>query len=267
MITSRNHPQIRAFRRLLARKGRQDSGSFIAEGIRQVTTLIESSYVVETLIVAPDLLASATAWDVVARHRSGGGTCLMVSADVFASISVRENPQGLAAVASSGIRRLDEVDASTRRLWVALIDPQDPGNVGTIARTCDAVGAAGIILIGNAVDPYHPRSIRASVGAVFTQEIVTCSGGDLVAWSRANELPLVGTSDTADLDYRQLPSTREMVLVMGSERQGIPDAMRTHLDSVVRIPMSGSCDSLNLAVATSVILYEIAYGKARREAV
>lgn len=260
MITSRNNPQIRDIRKLLTRKGRQASGTFIAEGIRQVTALVSSRHDIQMLVVAPDLLTSRVAWDLVGQHRARGGECLQVSQDVFRCLSIRDNPQGLACVGYARIGTLRKLGDPGRSLWVALIDPQDPGNLGTIVRTCDAVGASGMIIVGGGVDPYHPTAIRASAGAIFTCDIVRANFAELHAWSRESNFELVGTSDTAEFDYR-MPSTAEAngtILVMGSERQGMPDEMKQNVDRMIRVPMVGICDSLNLAVATSVILYELA---------
>ena len=259
MITSRNHPQIRKCRKLLTRKGRDESNCFLVEGIRPIASLFECDAHVELLIAAPDLLSSQVGWNLVAQHRTGGGECLTVSADVFGSLSVRDNPQGLAAVAKSDIKALDDLDTARNTVWVVLIDPQDPGNLGTITRSCDAVGAGGIILVGNAVDPYHPKAIRSSLGALFSRPVVKSDLDDVLNWAQRNNMVLLGTSDKSNLDFREwkIDSAVSTVLIMGSERQGIPDDVLRKLTSVVRIPMLGMCDSLNLAVATSIMLYEV----------
>jgi TrmH family RNA methyltransferase len=232
---------------------------FLAEGIRQVTALLSSEYETETLFIAPDLLTSASAWEIVADYRTRGGECLNLSREVFASISTRDHPQGMNCVARSRIEDLSQVRPAHGSTWVALMTPQDPGNVGTILRTCDAVGASGIILLDGGVDPYHPTAIRAATGATFSQSIAAASTGEFVEWAKSHGMRLIGTSDAAESDYRDHSQFDDSprAVVMGSERQGIPESVVPRLDRLVRIPMVGMCDSLNLAVATSIILYEL----------
>jgi TrmH family RNA methyltransferase len=140
---------------------------------------------------------------------------------------------------------------------VALSSIQSPGNLGTLLRTADAVGAAGVILLGDGVDPYDPAAVRASMGAIFSQRFVRASTRELAAWKRRSGALLVGTSPAAPTDYQALTYPPSLVLFMGHERQGLSPEEQALCDELVRIPMVGSSDSLNLAVATSVMLYEV----------
>ena len=133
---------------------------------------------------------------------------------------------------------------------------QDPGNIGTILRTCDAVGVSGLILLANSADPYDPSAVRASMGAIFTQRLVRATWNDFVAWKKAHAVPLVGTSGGAAQDYQRVAFPAPMVLLMGSEREGLSPTQQAACDLLVRIPMVGHSDSLNLAIATAVVLYE-----------
>ena len=141
--------------------------------------------------------------------------------------------------------------------WIALDAAQDPGNLGTILRTGDAVGAAGVILLGHAADPYDPAALRASMGAVFSQRLVRANFEDLVRWKERNGAALIGTSDAAPTDYQAVRYPRPAILLMGSEREGLSQEQQAACDHLARIPMVGHSDSLNLAVATAVMLYEI----------
>ena len=134
---------------------------------------------------------------------------------------------------------------------------QSPGNLGTILRCCDAVGCAGVILLGKATDPYDPACVRASMGALFTQRFVRCTPEEFMAWKQKHGCLLVGTSPHAGDDYQKATYPAPVVLFMGSERKGLPPEFQTLCDRMVRIPMIGSSDSLNLAMATSVLLYEV----------
>lgn len=262
MITSASNERVKAIRRLQERKARQESGLFFVEGLRVVAEAVEQSAAVETLVVAPDLLRSEFGQRLVAGQRARNVEVLEVSAEVFQRLSVKEGPQGLAAVIRQHWCNLEAVDfkpgsALSSGTWVALDSVADPGNLGTILRTHDAVGGQGVILLDQSTDPYDPSAARASMGALFTQKLVHATFAQFASWKRAVGVPVVGTSDKASSDYHAYRYPGSLVLLMGSEREGL---MKHHLDlcdAVVSIPMLGKSDSLNLAVATAVVLYEI----------
>jgi len=284
VVVGRTNKRVAAVRRLRGRREREETGLFWAEGIRVVLEAIETGAAVETLVVAPDLLRSRVAREAAAAAAAAGTPCLVVSADVFRSLSVKEGPQGLGAVVRQRWSRLDELipdrrpaTAATERpapaalsatepLFVALVAVQDPGNLGTIIRTCDAAGGWGVILVGDGADPYDPTAVRASMGSVFSQKLVRTGFPELRAWTRRGGLALVGTSGGAAVAYDD-PSVAAryrgpVVLLMGSEREGLTAEQQAGCDIVVKIPMAGRADSLNLAVAAGIVLYEI---RRRRE--
>ncbi len=266
MITSLANEKIRAIRKLHERKARQESGLFTIEGLRIVAEALEQAEAgrvkIETLVVAPELLKSSFGRDLVAEQASKGAAVLEVSAEVFDRISLKEGPQGLAAVVQQRwlpLRdaRLAENRVTGSRTWVALDAVADPGNLGTILRTHDAVGGQGVILLDQSTDPYDPSSVRGSMGAVFTQRLVRASFEEFAEWKRSYGYPVIGTSDKARVDYHAFRYPQALVLLMGSERQGLQEHHLALCDEVVSIPMLGKSDSLNLAVATAVVLYEI----------
>jgi TrmH family RNA methyltransferase len=211
---------------------------------------------VRTAVVAPELLTSRYGRDLA--HRLGERAPVVeVSGDVFRSISPREGPQGIGAVVRQRWHELGSADPSEDFCWVALDSAQDPGNVGTIIRTSDAVGGAGILLLGHGADPFDPATVRASMGALFSQHLVRTGFDELTDWTRRHRLMLVGTSDAAPVDYRDTRYRSPLVLLMGSEREGLSEEQLAACDMAVRIPMAGRSDSLNLAVATGVMLYEV----------
>ncbi len=256
-ISSRNNARIKAIRKLRHRHEREQTGSFLVEGIRLVSEAIQNGADVSEIIVAPDLLKSRFALGLVDAQRGVGTRILYVSADVFASISDRDHPQGLAAVAAQRWQALEHLTPTGQSLWVALDSVADPGNLGTIVRTADAVGAAGVMLLGRSTDPFDPAAVRASMGSIFTLQLIRSSADDLMAWTRQHGVLLVGTSPAATSDYLDVDYQRPLVLLMGSEREGLGDELQHACDQLVRLPMVGRADSLNLAVATGVVLYEI----------
>jgi RNA methyltransferase, TrmH family len=257
IITSTSNPQIKTIRKLRERKERQQSGLFFIEGLRIVAEAISQQARIETLIVAPELLSSDFGRDLIKQETQKGSRILEVSAEVFESLASKEGPQGLAAVLHQAIFPLEQVCLKDNDLWVALDAVADPGNLGTILRTLDGVGGQGVILLDQCTDPYDPTSVRASMGALFDLKIVKSSFEAFAAWKQNNHVALIGTSGAAQQDYHLLSYPRPLVLLMGSERQGLLEKHIRLCDHLVSIPMKGKSDSLNLAVATAITLYEI----------
>ena len=257
MITSHANEQVRRLRRLQERKERAASGLFYLEGLRIVGEAIETGAAVEELVTAPDLLRSEYGQKLVTAHRAAGGQVLEVSAEVFERLASKDGPQGIAAVVRQRWERLEDVALKPGRPWVALDSVADPGNLGTILRTNDGAGGEGVILLDQSTDPYDPGAVRASMGAVFAQKLVRASFAEFAAWKRERGAWLVGTSGAAAQDFHAARYPESLVALMGSERQGLGPEALALCDLVVSIPMLGKSDSLNLAAATAVILYEL----------
>jgi len=256
MITSQANERIKGIRRLKERKFRQQTGLFLVEGVRIVIEAIRQAARVETLIFAPELLTSEIGIRTVNEQISKGTPILEVSAAVFQSISDKEGPQGLAAVVKQQWKPLDEIFIE-KGLWVALDSVADPGNLGTILRTTEAAGGVGVILLDQSTDPYDPAAVRASMGAVFDLTLVRTTFEDFVKFKKRVGFFMAGTDGEAETDYRDVDYPQPMVLLMGSEREGLLPKHYQACDIVVRIPMMGRSDSLNLAVATGIALYGI----------
>ena len=257
LITSSANPRIKAIRKLRDRKERQETGLFYIEGLRPVAEAVQLHADIEYLVAAPDLLVSPFAQNLLAEQRLKDQPIIEVSAEVFSGFALKEGPQGIGAVIHQHWQTLDQANAAPGMLWIALDAVADPGNLGTILRTGDAIGAAGVILLDHATDPYDPTAVRASMGALFSQQIVKASFEEFVSWKTKQNIPVTGASGAASLDYHAFAYPDPGVLLMGSERQGLlPQHLRI-CDQLVSIPMVGRSDSLNLAVATAVILYEI----------
>ena len=256
VISSRANPRIARLRALRRRADREQSGLFLAEGIQLSIAAIEAGIEVEEVIVAPSRLRSDAGWATVEAARRAGRSVVQVTPDIFESFSSRENPSGLAVVGRQRWSSLGERWATEGLCSVALEGVQDPGNLGTILRTMDAVGAAGLVLIGETTDPYDPSALRASTGALFWRPLARASLAELDAWKRANGVTVVGTSDAGAVDYRSRVYRRPMLVLLGSEQHGLSAAGLALCDSVVSVPMAGRCDSLNLSVAAAVVLYQ-----------
>lgn len=256
-ITSTDNPNAKLIRKLRDRKFRRASGLFYVEGLRLVGEAIELGAAIEFLIFSPELLVSEFGADLILRAKAGGIPSLEVSANVFRSISLKERPQGIGAVVRQRWQHLDQVHSAPDDLWIVLGEVADPGNLGTILRTSDAVGAKGAILLNHSTDPYDPTAVRASMGAIFSQSLVRANLDEFAAWKGRTGCRVVGASGSAELDYHEAHYPNPLALMMGSERHGLGPAHLKLCDLVVRIPMVGRSDSLNLGVAAAVILYEI----------
>ncbi len=262
IISSITNSRIKYIRSLAHRQEREKTQLFFVEGIRIVAEAIQLRAQIQTLVYAPTLLKSQFGMDLVRQQEQQGIACLEVSADVFKSLSVKDGPQGLGAVVQQQWESLAKLQGDEGLCWVALDAAQDPGNIGTILRTSDAVGCAGLLLLGQCADPYDSGALRASMGAIFSQRLVKASFADFAQWKRERGLTVVGTSDKGSVNYREATYRGPLVLLMGSEREGLSLEQQAACDTMVHIPMVGRSDSLNLAVATGVVLYEILYQKA-----
>jgi RNA methyltransferase, TrmH family len=246
---------VRRLRALRSPAERQRTGVCYIEGPRIVMQALRAGVSLRLGVVAPELVARSGATEALVSLRHSGVPIAELSADAFARISFKENLHGIGAVVQTWGEPLASL-AAPAATWVALSGIGNPGNLGAIMRTCDAVGAAGLILLDQTTDPFHPAAVRASMGALFSQRIVRGTFDAFQAWARQAAVAVVGTTPDAPLSYRALAYTQPCVLLLGSERDGLSSAQTAACDCLVRFPMVGTSDSLNVAVAASVVLYE-----------
>ena len=226
------------------------------EGIRPVGEAVEAGAGIEFILFAPDLLTSEFALRLIAEQSARGAACLAVSPEVFASLAEKENPQGILAVVRQRLVPLAELSPDSLGWGVAVVSPQDPGNVGAFLRTMDAVGADGLILLDDAVDPYHPTAVRASMGAISTVPLATATFGQFAEWARRNLYHVFGASAHGSVEHAAVPAyPRPRILLLGSEREGLSKEQAAVCEKLIRLPMRGRVSSLNLAVAAGIMLY------------
>jgi TrmH family RNA methyltransferase len=257
-IQSPANNSLKAIRKLHNRKAREESGLFFVEGIRIVADAIEHSNSVQQVYFCPALLNSDFAQKMIQQALAQGIDVIDLSEPAFLSIAAKDNPQGIAAVAGRNYLSLADFSIQQDDIWVVLDTIRDPGNIGTILRTLDGVNGTGVILLDDCVDAYDPTAVRASMGAIFTRKIIRTTFHEFVQCKSANSFTLVGTSDHEGRHhYREFSYPAPTFLLMGSEREGLPEAHINLCGDLVYIPMLGTCDSLNLAIATGIILYEV----------
>ncbi|HYD37275.1 MAG TPA: RNA methyltransferase [Allosphingosinicella sp.] len=255
-ITAFSNPLVKDVRALREKKGRRRQGMFLAEGLRILTEAREAGRLPAILFYAAgtehELLGSLVA-EVEAAH----GDVIETNVDILHKLSGKDNPQTVLGVYRAFDTSLERIDRSAAPLWIVAQALRDPGNLGTILRTGDAVGAGGLILVDDCVDPFSTEAVRASMGALFTQKVATAPWPDFLAWLRSDEGQLIGTSLRAELDYQAPRYQKPAFLLVGNEAQGLPEAYEAQCDLLVKMPMLGKADSLNAAVATAVMAYEV----------
>ncbi len=268
-FTSPNNPKIKQIRALRQRKQRDATGLFVVEGIRHVGEAADASAAADArkamesdwlayLCYCPELLTSDFARELIQKQEKRGLPCYAVSAATFETLAEKDNPQGILAVARQRHLPLNKLAPDCFPWGVAVVAPQDPGNIGTILRTIDAAGASGLLLLNSSVDPYHPGAVRASMGSLFWYPLVTTTFEEFAQWVKRHGYHVYGTSARGSVPASQAPTyTRPAILLMGSEREGLTEDQRAACELLIRLPMKGRVTSLNLAVATGVMLYEM----------
>ncbi|MGN6282367.1 TrmH family RNA methyltransferase [Frateuria sp.] len=257
-VTSLANPLIKDIRALAMKKYRDQTRSFIAEGLKLVVDALDAGWTIRTLVFAKSALGNVAVERAAARTVAAGGTVLEVNEKILAAITRRDNPQMVVGVFEQRFRQLADVRPSAGEVWVALDRVRDPGNLGTIMRTVDAVGASGVMLVGDCTDPFSMETVRATMGSVFSVPLARCDAEAFTRWRAKLDARLVGTHLKGSVDYRTVDYAKgPVILLMGNEQQGLPEPLARACDTLVRIPQAGRADSLNLAVATGVMLYEI----------
>jgi TrmH family RNA methyltransferase len=255
-ITAFSNPLVKDVRALREKKGRRRHEMFIAEGLRILTEAREAGRLPAILFYAEGAqhpLLQALVAEVEAAH----GDVIETTPDILHKLSGKDNPQVVLGVYRAFDTALDRLDRAAAPLWIVAQALRDPGNLGTILRTGDAVGAGGLILVDDCVDPFSVEAVRASMGALFTQRIAAAPWDAFVRWLRAGEGQLIGTSLRTELDYQEPRYARPAFILVGNEAQGLPAAYEEECDLLVKMPMMGKADSLNAAVATAVMAYEV----------
>jgi TrmH family RNA methyltransferase len=258
LITSSSNPLVRRARKLRHRKFREAEGVFLIEGIAQVRQAIDHGVPLESILVAPELLASDGALQAVEQQATAGTRVARLGREAFESIVERDHPSGLAAIAPLRRAPVTDLVAAPDSLFVAAHEVGNPGNLGSIIRTVDAVGGSGVIVVGKSTDHHHPASVKASMGTMFSVPVVYARDFDEVfAWCLMEEVSTVATSSKVATSFYDAELDTPLLVILGSETTGLPRDVLERAEGAVTIPMQGAASSLNLAVSCGVLLYEI----------
>ncbi len=256
-ITGFSNPMVKRLRSLRDKKHRRREGLFLAEGLRLLTDARQCGHVPQVLVMAagrdPHPLVAALERDV----HAAGGTVIETTPDILAKITGKANPQVVAGAFAELDTALDRIDRDTAPIWLVAQALRDPGNLGTMLRTADAVGAGGLILIDDCTDPFGVEAVRASMGAIFTQSLAQARWEEFEPWLRAGNGQLVAASLREAVPYRGAPYAAPCFVMVGNESQGLPEAYEAACDLRVTMPMRGRADSLNAAMAAGVLAYEV----------
>ncbi|AMY02367.1 RNA methyltransferase [Mesorhizobium ciceri] len=267
-VTSLANPLVKDIKALAQKKFRDQQNAFMAEGLKLVIDALDLGWQIRTLVFAKAGRGNAAVEKVAARTVAAGGMVLEVSEKVLVAITRRDNPQMVVGVFSQKFLALKDVRADNGDVWVALDRVRDPGNLGTVIRTVDAVGAKGVILVGDTTDPFSVETVRATMGSIFAVPVAKATTEAFLAWRGGFSGLVAGTHLKGAVDYRSVDFSRgPVLLMMGNEQQGLPESLAASCDRLLRIPQAGRADSLNLAVATGIMLFEIRRGALKLESI
>jgi RNA methyltransferase, TrmH family len=256
-VTAFSNSTVKRLRSLRDKKHRRSEGLFLAEGLRIIAEARDSGRLPEIIAFSSEGAKHSLAAEIIAATEAAGGEAIETTADILSKMSGKDNPQMLLAAYRQPETDLNAIDRSTSPIWIVAQALRDPGNIGTILRTGDAVGAGGLILVDDCADPFSVEAVRASMGAVFTQAIATASWSDFLLWLHFEDSQLVGTSLKATTDYLEAGYYPPCFLLIGNEQQGLPESYEAECDLLVKIPMAGRADSLNAAVAAAVMAFSV----------
>jgi RNA methyltransferase, TrmH family len=256
-VTAFSNSTVKLLRSLRDKKARRAEGLFLAEGLRILAEARDSGRLPEIVAFSPEGAKHPLAAEIIAAVEAAGGDAIETTPDILSKMSGKDNPQMLLGAYRQPDTALERIDRAKAPLWIVAQALRDPGNIGTILRTGDAVGAGGLFLIDDCADPFSVEAVRASMGALFTQEIAAARWPDFIAWLRSGEGQLVGTSLKATEDYLEAEYRQPCFLLIGNEQQGLPADYEEECDLLVKIPMAGRADSLNAAMAAAVMAFAI----------
>ena len=256
-VTSLTNPIIKDIRALTQKKHRDETRSFMAEGLKLVIDALDLGWKIKTLIYAKAAKGKPHVEQVAAKTFAKGGLVLEVSEKVLSTITRRDNPQMVVGIFEQRYQSLKDLKPQLGETYVALDRVRDPGNLGTVIRTADAAGASGVILVGETTDPFSLETVRATMGSVFAMPVARASTEDFIRWQKSAGVKVVATHLAGAVDYRTIDyKTKPVVLLMGNEQSGLPEELAREAGALARIPQAGRADSLNLAIATGIMLFE-----------
>ena len=256
MISSVTNPRVKNVVKLRQRSHRDELGLMIIEGYREIRSALDNKHVLLSLFICPEMFLGNNDQTLVDRCRSAGVEILQCAPVVFEKMAYRDRPEGMLAIAPQVRRTLAEVDFGGAPLIVIAEAIEKPGNLGTILRSADAAGADCVIVCDRCTDINNPNVVRASIGTLFSLPVIEVSTNEALSWLKEHSVQILAATPHADKAYDQIDLTAGTAVVVGTEQYGLSAAWLTGADFKVSIPMLGQADSLNVAAATTILLYE-----------
>jgi len=249
VLTSAQNPKVKEARKLWKRRERDKTQRFLIEGYRELSRA--DSIDIETLFVCPELFLGANEPDLIAHIQARGAAVYPCTESLFRILSYRDRPDGLLAIAKQFHRTLTDINPSSNPFF------EKPGNLGTILRSSDACGVDGVVVCDRCTDIHNPNVVRASVGTLFTQPVVEANGEETFNWLKEHNVAILAATPSAQSEYTEVDLTQGVAIVVGTEQYGLTSLWMKGADLQVKIPMLGVADSLNVAMATTLLLYEV----------
>lgn len=258
-LTSLQNQRVKDLVRLRDRSAREKTGKFIIEGYRELLRATDANHPIDELYICQALFLGSNEGALIARLQSRGVRVFTCSDAVFHKISYRDRPDGLVAVAPQKHLGLGDLPSKFKKTAPFLLIAEaieKPGNLGTILRSSDAVGLDALIVCDRCTDIHNPNVVRASVGTLFTVPVIESTTKETLQWLRKNKIAVLAATPSAKQEFTQVDMTVPLAIVVGTEQLGLSDEWMNEADIQVRIPMRGVADSLNVATATTLLLYE-----------
>lgn len=259
-ITSLQNPKLKKAVKLADRKERNETGLFLIEGYRELKRAVEGGVTLKTVFICPKLFLGSNESGLIEQARCNHAEIIVCHENVFAKLSYRDRPDGLVAVAVQMQRPLsalmDQLATKKDPFLIIAEAIEKPGNLGTILRSADAAGVDGVIVCDRCTDIYNPNVVRASVGTLFTIPVVEATSAETLSWLRQKGIQIVAATPSAETEFTEVNLTKGIAIAVGTEQLGLSDQWMHAADLKVRIPMHGIADSLNVATATTLLLYE-----------
>lgn len=257
-LSSLQNPRIKQLIHLRDRSERDKTGKFLIEGYRELLRAVDAGRIIEVLFICPALFLGSNEDKLISQIKKQGAEIISCSEQVFHKISYRDRPDGLIGLAPQKHLSLQHLEPLRDSPFLVIAEAiEKPGNLGTILRSSDAVGAHGLILCDRCTDIHNPNVVRASVGTLFTLPVVEAGGKETLEWLKKNHISILAATPSAEKEYTEVDMTGPVAIAVGTEQLGLSKLWMDQADLQVRIPMCGVADSLNVAMATTLLLYEV----------
>lgn len=251
-IESPKNPTLKALATLKERRARDKEQRYLIEGMREVSRALQAGEDIEMLLMVPELLKAEG--PALAEHQDVD--ILELSKEAFSKLSLRQNPDGMMAVAKMKPKPLASLQLSDHALVLIIEGLEKPGNIGALLRTADAVNVEAVFITGGGTDLYNPNVIRASMGSIFTRPVLAVETNELLTYLQDRMFNIVAATPHAQHLYWHEDLSRATAIVLGTEHEGLSQAWLEAATTQVKIPMYGLADSLNVATAGALLMYE-----------